>query len=64
MTPTTSVIERLEQTITEELLNLAQYEETLEVLELQSILENMLLELNALAFSLWLKPMGYGRAAE
>ena len=52
MTPTNSVIERLEQTITEELLNLAQYQETPEVLELQSILENMLIELNDLTFRL------------
>ena len=52
MTQSNSVIEHLEQTITEELLNLAKYEETPEVLELQAILENMLLELNDLAFRL------------
>ena len=52
MTQSNSVIEHLEQIITEELLKLEQYEEIPEVLELQAILENMLIELNDLAFRL------------
>jgi len=52
MTPTASVIERIEQTIITELSILAEYQETAEVLELQDILQEMLLELNAMAFRL------------
>jgi len=49
MTPVNSVIERLEQAITIELSKLDEYQETPEILELQSILQEMLLELNDIA---------------